>query len=93
MVVIADVDFFLNKNDFMLLQESAWPWLITHFRIVEKCYGCAFPTNLSNRPHHFIIFDTSKIKDLINYDFFWCQQCAFYAIYDHYCEDECDYCY
>lgn len=93
MVVVADVDGFLSKTDFLLLHESVWPWAITHFIIVNKCYGCKSPITLVNAPCHFIVSDSTKVIKLINYSFFWCPQCKFYAVYDHYCEDECDYCH
>lgn len=92
MVVLVDVDNFLTKIDFILMQESIWPWMNTHFRIAENCFGCGFPTTLSNQPCHFIVSDNIKVKNLINVEFFWCQRCTFYAIYDHYCEDECENC-
>lgn len=71
MVVIADIDKFLTKYDFSLLEELLWPWEVTHFCIAVKCFGCQHPTTTNNKPYHFVVRDRTKLKDLINIAFFW----------------------
>lgn len=96
MVVILDVDDFLRKDDFLIMVDDhvKWPWLVTHFCLAQTCFGCGFSTALySTKPQHFIISTSEKVKDLLNYDFFWCQCCQVYAIYNHFTEDECEYCF
>lgn len=93
MVVIADVDKFLTKNDFKLLKSSIWPWPITHFVLAEKCRGCGFSTySAKHKPTHFVVYEKENIKKLLYYGLFWCQHCSVFAIYDHYIDDECIYC-
>lgn len=84
-------------NDFntVLRENIAWPWSSTHFILSETCVGCRNSTDgTSNaKPSHFkLIMNRKDIKKLIETNWFWCKICKYVAVYDHYPEDECEYC-
>lgn len=92
--VIMDVDKFLTKSDFIILIRThvRWPWVSTHFIRADRCFGCGVLIfSDETKPRHFIVTQ-ENVKYLINFDFFWCTHCASFAMYDHYPEDECEYC-
>lgn len=88
-----DVDTFLNKDDLKQLDQLRWPWKKTHFILSDKCNGCGLSTNdnSNRRRFHFVLPD-NKIKHLLNTCSFWCRGCAYFAVYDHFTNDECYYC-
>lgn len=93
MVVFLDIDKFLTRNDLRLLKTAKWPWRVSHFILAKKCHYCDSNTNTNiGLPTHFILFNDEQIYRLLYYTFFWCQTCLLYTIYDHYPEDECQYC-
>lgn len=93
MVVILDIDKFLTRDDLRLLKSAKWPWRRSHFILAKKCHNCNANTNTyPGLPTHFVIFSAKYIYRLLNHNFFWCQTCSFFTIYDHFPEDECKYC-
>lgn len=91
---VIDINKFLTKSDFIILisMNLKWPWTSTHFIRADRCFGCGFLiTNDETKPTHFIVTE-ENVKYMINFDFFWCPRCASFAVYDHYPEDECEYC-
>lgn len=95
---IMDIDDFLTKSDFILClnYHLIWPWPITHFTIASKCYGCGNILSDSEKqdmsPHFTSTMNTEEITMLVGSTFFWCKYCG-YAAYDHFTQDECEYCY
>lgn len=89
----ADVDKFLSKVDFieMIRAHLKWPWSLTHFIFSSRCYGCGFQIVRGNRPLHFVLTD-NNVNNLLRYGLFWCPHCKYFAIYNHFPEDECEYC-
>lgn len=72
MVVVAEVDCFLKKDDLLWSGDEQWPWKITHFILFQTCIGCGYLVSpLIFQPKHFIISDKT-IKKLHKTDFFWC---------------------
>ncbi|CAG9783634.1 unnamed protein product [Diatraea saccharalis] len=94
MVVFLDIDKFLTRKDFSLLKRTKWPWKRTHFILATKCHNCKTYTDTNlGIPTHFVIFSDRQIIRLLNRKFFWCQTCLLFTIYDHFLDDECEYCY
>lgn len=67
-----DIDKFLTRADFKLLNSLIWPWESTHFVLSEKCYGCHSIIDFHTlRPFHFIIktnkTNKNKIGDLLHF--------------------------
>lgn len=96
MVVVMDVDCFINKKKIRMLKNKKWPWNITHFILSDKCVACGYATSTTNaivtqKPHHFIMVQNDMLT-LLQSNFFWCQNCHEFAIYDHYPWDECEVC-
>lgn len=91
MVVYMDIDRYLVKKDFRMLKYLAWPWNETHFLLSEICYGCGHYNVMKNKPKHFVM-NQKNMRKLLRYDFFWCENCSVYTIYDHYTNDECELC-
>lgn len=89
MVVFTDVDKFLKRED-LTVQNKIWPWNWTHFIVRRKCFHCKYQTS-SNIPSHFVI-GRENIEVLLLFTFLFCQNCKEYLIYDHFIEDECEYC-
>lgn len=88
-----DVDNFLTKKHFQMLEYLKWPWEKTHFILSKKCFGCGFLTVCNKaQPKHFIIENEQYVKSLLYFDFFWCKNCAQCSIYDHFIDDECELC-
>lgn len=95
MVVFFDANDCLTKSKFEFMHDHnvRWPWHFTHFRLIAACYGCGYPTIVyTQKPQHFVVYNSQQVKELLNYPFFWCERCQFFAIYDHYTEDQCEYC-
>lgn len=92
-----DIDKFLTKNDFQryIDQRLTWPRAETHFTRLQECFGCGqFPDATPNAPYHFIIkMSIEHAKAIIKSSVFWCNYCTVFTIYDHYIEDECEFCY
>lgn len=85
-----DVDKFLTRQDFKNMKLK-WPWKLTHFVLLEKCFGCKSDVDGFTRPSHFVL-RSHKISSLKRTPFFWCNNCGYFAIYIHYPSDECTYC-
>lgn len=86
-----DVDRFLQRSDFESLDTLKWPWLINHFILGKSCHNCNYRPDIS-LPRHFKIH-ASNVQALLGLNFFWCQGCFNYTIYDHYPDDgECQHC-
>lgn len=61
MVQYLDIDTFLTRADFRLLNRLVWPWENTHFILSNKCYGCHSIIDFHTlRPFHFIIRNKNK---------------------------------
>lgn len=94
MPVFLDVDNFLTIKDFQLLKQCNWPWTNTHFILSDKCFGCGFLTVCNEaQPAHFIIENKEYVKSVLYLNFFWCKNCLNCSIYDHYPDDECEFCF
>lgn len=94
MGVLYDVDKFLTSYDLeqFYVDHAKWPWPITHFIIMENCFGCKLKVNNSTRTQHFTrIMDNTDIWNLLQSSYFWCDFCEF-SVYDHFTDDECYYC-
>lgn len=91
MVILLDVDRFLTKNDIRTLKTARWPWIETHFLLCHNCHGCGHKvsTNSGKRPVH-IVLKEENIKLLLKEKNIWCENCNFYAVYDHFVGDECE---
>lgn len=90
MVVCLDIDRYLNKKDFRLcIFDCKWPWKTTHFLRSDQCFICHRSTNRKGPTHFIMLTDNASI--MLTYKWFWCKSCH-YAIYEHYTEDECDFC-
>lgn len=94
MVAFLDVDKFITRNDLKNLKRRKWPWRRTHFILSSNCYNCDSPTTNNTRiPAHFVVTGSDKVIQLLKHNFFWCQTCSVFSIYDHFPEDECNHCY
>lgn len=91
MPIILDIDGFLTKKDFRTLRSLKWPWSVTHFVLSEICPGCHSVVSINNRNLHFIK-NQKRIRSLLNEDWFWCDNCSTYAVYDHFPTDKCEIC-
>lgn len=79
-----------------MIKRKNWPWKLTHFILSEKCIACGYATNtydanVPQKPFHFIMAK-NDIFTLLHVNFFWCQNCHEFLIYDHYPCDECEVC-
>lgn len=90
---IMDVDCFLNKKKIRKLKNKKWPWTLTHFILSGKCIASRYSTSydMPQKPLHFVMGCDDLIK-LLHSNFFWCQNCQEFTIYDHYPSDECEVC-
>lgn len=92
MVVLADVDRFLNKSYLKYIFENKlkWPWPSTHFIVRDKCFICGVYSSSFGKPKH-LIMDMSNSLTIIWWlqnSTFFCVNCN-YLLYDHYPTDEC----
>ncbi|CAK1542816.1 unnamed protein product [Leptosia nina] len=92
MVVVLDVDKFLNRRDFLLLLhgECEWPWEETHFLRAQSCGACHAVVNPHEIMHIRMAMSHNDIRLLLKAKHFWCE-CG-HAVYDHYPPDECASC-
>lgn len=91
MPMFLDIDRFLTKKDFRSLKNLKWPWNVTHFLLSETCPGCHSVVSTNTRDLH-LIKNQEDIRSLLYQDWFWCENCSTYAIYDHFSGDECEMC-
>lgn len=94
MVIFHDVDKVLTMQDLeqFYIDDANWPWPMTHFILIEKCFGCQQNINNLTRLQHFTLKMTKMdILNLLQCSYFWCFFCN-YSVYDHFTPDECDVC-
>ena len=59
--------------------------------IYDICRGCHSVVSTNTRDLH-LTKNQESIRSLLYQDWFWCENCSTYAIYDHFPRHECEMC-